>query len=188
MLPSFSSLLKAWNLCFLCEPVTWLRCGCTQHCSWSELWSWSMGICDGPKGNFSMNSSQLGKVCSCRDLKSCYPNGYHFINQLKAGSSIIWCFWEVCWATCRPILLFLQHWLPKLLIQYRSWLGAMSCFPSQQIWVHQEEEVFFPRCFFTLQDLWRKAITWFWKTHGSRIFWTALSSGKWQFYSHVSSI
>lgn len=92
-----------------------------------------------------MNSSQLGKVCGHCHLKSCYSNGYHFINQLKAGSSAIWCCWEVCWAARRPALLVLHHWLPKLLIQYRSWLGAMSCFLSQQT----SESIKKKRCFFS---------------------------------------
>lgn len=89
------------------------------------------------------------------------------------------------------------HWLPKLLIKYRPQQGGYVLFsltahllsPSRKRWV-LDLLVFFSQG--TLQELWREAIIWSWKTQNSRISWTALSSGKEQILcqclSHIENM
>lgn len=44
VLPSFSSLLKAWNLCFFCEPVTWCNHNAASKVNRGhETWVFVMG-------------------------------------------------------------------------------------------------------------------------------------------------
>lgn len=48
--------------------------------------------------------------------------------------------WQFHHLVLPSLLSHFAHWLPKLLVKYRSQLGALSCFPLQQIsWVHQEK-------------------------------------------------